>query len=584
MTLSLLLLLASAALAVPAVRLLRSAAVVVLPLPMLAMLGVLVQRAGTVLEGGAPRETLARVEPLGVELALRLDGLGLLFALLVSLIGTLVLIHAAGYFAEKPKLLGRFAAYSYLFAAAMIGLVLADDLVLLFICWELTSVCSFLLIGLKHEDAGARSGAQRALLVTGFGGIALLVGVLLLMQAAGTSSISELMQRGEDVRSSALYLPILCLILLAAFTKSAQAPFHYWLPGAMAAPGPVSAFLHSATLVKAGVFILARLHPVLGFRPEWNVLLGHVGAITLLIGAVLAFAQDDLKRMLAYTTVAGLGTIVLLLGIGTEAALRAALLFVAVHALYKASLFMVVGYLDQRTGTRDVTRLSSMASKAPFAFLAAVLAALSMSGLPPLLGAIAKELVYEAKLGAPEAPLLLAGVGTVGNALVVSCALLIGASPFLRRGVPPELRPVASVRLLLGPVLLSVLGLLFGLFHETHAAPLINVALDAVEGEPQSADFLLDAVPGAVSWLGKATLAMGVLAFVLRRRLLQRFGSFARVGTLGPAAVHERLLSGLFSVGDFVANFFSRDVVRQSLLGGLMLLVAIGVFLAFSGS
>lgn len=580
MTLYLLVLLGSAVLAIPAVRLARGASAWILPLPMGFVFVSLIRRFGAVTEGNVAREVLARVEPLGVELALRLDGLGLLFSMLVSLIGAFVLVHAAGYFREKPGVLGRFAAYAYLFAASMVGLVLADDLVVMFIAWELTSVCSFLLIGLKHEDAKARSGAQRALIVTGLGGIALLVGVLLLAQAGGTTSISLLLDRGDLVRESALYLPSLGLIFLAAFTKSAQAPFHYWLPGAMAAPGPVSAFLHSATLVKAGVFLLLRLHPVLGFRPEWHVILGHAGAITLLLGAVLAFSQDDLKRMLAYTTTAGLGMLVLLLGIGTEPALRAALLFAGVHALYKAGLFLVVGYLDQRTGTRDVKVLAGLARTAPVAFLAVLLAALSMSGLPPLLGAIAKELVYEAKLGAPEAPRILAGVGTIGNALVISCALMVTCLPFLRRGEPPALRPVAGKRLLLGPLVLSITGLFLGIFHDTHAAPLIDAALGVVRGEPETPESLLDASPSIVSWLGKATLALGVVAFVLRRRILALFSGLAALGRRGPTVAHDRLLAGVFSLGEGIAKLAGLRVVRQSLLVGLCLFVAIGIFLA----
>jgi len=583
MTAALALLLVSALLAAPAVARLRGAAAVVLPLPLVAVAAMLARHAPAVLQGRVPRELLARIGSLDVELALRLDGLGLVFALLVASIGALVLIHAAGYFRDDPGRLGRFAAYAYLFAAAMTGLVLADDLVLLFVGWELTSVCSFLLIGLDHHKADARTAARRALVVTGLGGVALLVGLLLLASAAETTAIGALLERGDAVRESGRYLPILGLVLLAAFTKSAQVPFHFWLPGAMAAPGPVSAFLHSATLVKAGVFLLARLHPVLGFRPEWHVILGHAGAATLLVGSVLAFAQDDLKRMLAYTTVAGLGTLVLLLGIGTEPALRAAILFAAVHALYKASLFLVVGYLDQRTGTRDVKRLAGLWRAAPVAFVAAALAALSMSGLPPLLGAISKELVYEAKLGAPEAPRLLAGVGTLGNALGVSCALLVGAAPFLRRGSPPALRPVPAVRLLSGPLVLSALGLLLGLAHGTLAAPWIDAAVDVAQGEPTTADFARDASPGTVAWLGKATLVAGVLGVALRRRLTSAGAGLARLADFGPGAAHERVLRALASAGEVVARISAEHVVRRSLVSALALLAGAGLALAVSG-
>ena len=573
MSLVLVLLLVGAVVAAPLGRRAGAAAAWLLPLPALAGFAELCRHIPSVLDQTAARVVLASVEPLGMDVALRLDGLGLLFGLLVTGIGALVVVHAAGYLASKPAVLGRFTAFAYLFAFAMVGLVVADDLLLLFVFWELTSVCSFLLIGLKHTEGPAREGALRALVVTGGGGIALLVGLLLLSTAGDTMSLSTLLERGEQVRASGLYVPALCLVLAGAFTKSAQVPFHYWLPGAMAAPSPVSAFLHSATLVKAGVFLLARLHPVLGFRPEWHALLGYAGAFTMVVGAVLAFASNDLKKLLAYTTVAGLGTLVLLLGIGTEPAVRAAVLFVAVHALYKASLFMVVGYLDQRTGSRDATQLAGLARAAPFAFAAAALAALSMCGLPPLLGAIAKELVYEAKLGMPGAPVLLSILGSVANALTIGCAVLVGAAPFLRRGAPPALKPVAGIRLLAGPVVLAAIGLLLGLLHDTLAAPLMDAAANAVVGEPQTAEFTRDASPTLVSMLGKITLAAGVALFFLRRRVIHAGRPLAGLARFGPTALHDRLLSGVYALGGTVARASAFQVVRMSMAISLVLLV-----------
>ncbi|MEM8884278.1 MAG: hydrogen gas-evolving membrane-bound hydrogenase subunit E [Planctomycetota bacterium] len=573
MVLVLVLLLLGAVVALPLGRRLAGTAAFVLPLPMAAGFVELLRRVPAVVDGARPRIVLGGVDPLGAEMALRLQPLGLLFALLVTGIGALVIVHAAGYLASKPRILARFTALAYLFAFAMVGLVLADDLLLLFVFWELTSVCSFLLIGLKYEEEPAREGAMRALFVTGAGGIALLVGLLMLATAADTTSLSVLLERGDQVRASSLYVPALVFVLIGGFTKSAQVPFHYWLPGAMAAPSPVSAFLHSATLVKAGVFLLALLHPVLGFRAEWHALLGPIGALTMLVGAVLAFGQDDLKKMLAYTTVAGLGTIMMLLGIGTEPAVRAAMLFTAVHALYKASLFMVVGYLDQRTGTRDVGQLRGLARAAPFAFAAGLLAALSMSGLPPLLGAIAKELVYEAKLGMPEAPTALPVVGSVANALIIACALLAGIAPFLRRGTPPELRPVAGVRLLLGPVVLAGVGLLLGLLHDTLGAPLLDAASGAVVGEPVTEEFARDEAPALVGLVGNLTLAAGVAAFFLRGRLVASAGALRKLPAFGPTALHDRLLGGIYAVGGAVSKATSYRVVRTSMLVSLVLLL-----------
>ncbi len=285
------------------------------------------------------------VPSLGVNLSLYVDGLGLLFALLITSIGTLVLIYAGRYLAGHHHL-GRFYIYLLTFMAAMLGLVLADNLVTLFVFWELTSLSSYLLIGFEHQRAEARAAALQALLITGVGGLALLVGLLLLGQAGGSMELSRLVQRGEIVRSHTLYVPVLLLTLLGTGTKSAQFPFHFWLPEAMAAPTPVSAYLHSATMVKAGVYLLARLTPVLGGTETWLYMVTAVGAVTMLVSGFLALCQTDLKRMLAYSTVSALGILVLLIGLGTSEAITAAMVFLLAHALYKGALFMVAGVVS----------------------------------------------------------------------------------------------------------------------------------------------------------------------------------------------------------------------------------------------
>jgi multicomponent Na+:H+ antiporter subunit A len=338
------------------------------------------------------------VPSLGVILSFQVDGLSLLFALLISGIGTLVMVYSGGYLAGHHQL-GRFFAIILAFMAAMLGLVLADNLLLLFAFWELTSLTSYLLIGFEHERPAARAAALQALLVTGAGELAMLAGLILLGQVGGSLELSQLLTRGEAIRADALYPAILLLILAGALTKSAQVPFHFWLPNAMEAPTPVSAYLHSATMVKVGIYLLARLSPVLGGTPSWQLVLTMVGTATMLVGAWLAVRHTDLKRILAYSTLSALGTLVMLLGIGSAYAATAAVAFLFGHALYKGALFLVAGAIDHETGTREVDRLGGLRGAMPITAAAAGLAALSMAGLPPFFGFIGKELSYEAVLG-----------------------------------------------------------------------------------------------------------------------------------------------------------------------------------------
>jgi multicomponent Na+:H+ antiporter subunit A len=322
--------------------------------------------------GAAIIEAYPWVESLGFRLQFRLDGLGLLFVLLINGIGTLIVIYGGTYL-SKDKNLPKFYSYLFIFMGSMMGVVLSDNIFALFIFWELTSLSSYLLIGYKHGYAESRRSALQALLVTGFGGLALMAGLILLANAAGSANISEWAKGEGFAAASPHYIIMLVLLLLGAFTKSAQFPFHFWLPSAMVAPTPVSAYLHSATMVKAGVYLLARLNPYFEGSASWQATLVIVGGFTMLFGVIWALFQSDLKKILAYSTISSLGLMVFFIGIGTAGAVEAAMVFLLAHALYKGGLFMVAGNVDHSTGTRDIHKLSGLFAKMKYTGVAAVL-------------------------------------------------------------------------------------------------------------------------------------------------------------------------------------------------------------------
>ena len=384
--------LVAAALAPVLVRALGDRAAWVIAIVPAAIFGYLTSRVPEIAAGAVVREEVRWAKAVGVRLAFALDGLSLVFGLLITGLGAHVVIYTGGYFRCRGRA-GGFLAALLAFMSSMLGLVLADDVIVLFLFWELTGLCSFVLIGHRHEREPVRRAAKQALLVTGGGGLALLGGLLLLSRAAGgTFSITAILERADAIRAHALYEPAFFLIAIGAVTKSAQVPFHGWLPNAMAAPTPASAYLHSATMVKAGIYLLARLHRALGGTPEWLWTLSLVGAATMTVGAVQAVRQVDLKRVLAYSTVTALGTLVVLLGLSFQASIKAAILFLIVHSLYKGALFMVAGAVDERVGTRDVRALGGIARIMPWTAAAASGAGLSMAGLPPLVGFIGKQL------------------------------------------------------------------------------------------------------------------------------------------------------------------------------------------------
>lgn len=482
------------------------------------------------------------IPALDLSLSFRLDGLSLIFLLLVSGIGTLISIYAGGYLHGHSQL-GRFFCYLFFFMGAMLGVVSAENLLALFIFWELTSLSSYLLIGFNHEAKESRSSALQALLVTFAGGQCLLLGFVILGWVSGTFSFTELLSQGEALRSSPWYPVFLVLILLGAFTKSAQTPFHFWLPGAMAAPTPVSAYLHSATMVTVGVFLMARLNPVLGGTPLWSWTLTFFGLLTMVVGSVLAVGQTDLKRLLAYTTVGALGTMTLLLGLGTDLAVKAAVAFLLVHSLYKGSMFMMAGTVDHETHTRDVRDLGGLFRHMPITASAAALAALAMCGVPPVLGFISKELIYEAKLQMGEWGWAMALTGVAANGLVVAVALIVGVRPFI--GTPlhtPKHPHEAPLALWLGPVLLAGLGLFFGLFPSLVDKPLLAPAVDAIAGAPVKVKLYLWHGFTPMLALSVLTLAVGLGLYKMRHYLRRWREKCHPVVRFGPDAIYRRLV------------------------------------------
>jgi multicomponent Na+:H+ antiporter subunit A len=457
----------------------RYAIVVFVALP--AALALLFARlAGGVLEGEPVRWSVDWVPQLGLAFAFSLDALSLLFALLITGVGTAVILYAQRYLHGHPEI-DRFHALALAFMASMLGLVLADNLLLVLAFWGLTGVTSYLLIGFEHTIGTSRLSAQQALIVTVSGELAMLAGLVLLGYAGETFMISELFGAGEAVRADARYGLLTILILLGALAKSAQFPFHFWLPNAMAAPTPVSAYLHSATMVTAGVYLVSRLAPVLGGTELWTVVLVVSGGLTMLIGNILALRQHDLKLVLAYSTVGALGTMVLLIGLGSETAFVAAMALLLAHALYKAGLFLVTGIVDHEIGTRELDRFAGLARIMPITAIAAALGAISMAGIPPTIGFAAKELGLKSGLASDESTIIITAALVVAGAATVGVAAIASLGPFSGKlRTPREGGHDPGWAMWLGPVVLGVIGVLVALVPALGSGRLVASAAAAI--------------------------------------------------------------------------------------------------------
>ncbi|PLX75923.1 MAG: NADH-quinone oxidoreductase subunit I [Azoarcus sp.] len=523
--------------------------------------GWLLSQIAVVASGNSVLESVAWIPALDVALSFRLDGLSMLFGLLVTGIGALIVLYAGSYLSDHHHL-GRFYAFLLVFMAAMLGLVLADDLIAMFVFWELTSVSSYLLISFQHERAASRRAALQALLITGGGGLALLAGLILLGLAGDAWQFSAL--SAAAIEGHAFYPAILVLVLLGCFTKSAQVPFHLWLPNAMEAPTPVSAYLHSATMVKAGVYLLARLNPVMGGEDGWGTILVVVGAATSLVGAVLALRQTDLKRILAYTTVTVLGQLTMLIGTNTTYGLQAFAIYLLAHSLYKGALFMAVGAVDHATGTRELGRLGGLIRFMPLTGAAVALAAFSNAGLPPFFGFIAKEFKYTGLIEMGPLGWASTAVMIVSNALLLAAAGLVFIRTFLgRQGAYPRAPHEVSLLMWLGPMLLAIGGFLLGAFNGIAEVWLIDSAVQAVARDAVPVKLYLwgGTTPAVVASV--ITVCLGAFIYLQRRMVRHWLARWRRVWLISGDLLWDRLLKRIFIVAGKVADRFQHGSLRQ---------------------
>jgi len=512
--------------------------------------------------GGTPiMETTRWLPGLDLTLAFHLDGLALLFALLITGIGAMIVLYIHGYLhGHEHK--HRFVMFTLMFMSSMLGVVLSGNVILLFIFWELTSFTSYLLIGFNHEQEASRKAALQALLVTGLGGLFLLAGLILAGHTAGTMEISGIIANRDAVTADPLFPYILGCILVGAFTKSAQVPFHFWLPNAMHAPTPASAYLHSSTMVKAGVYVLARFHPAFGHTVGWELVVTGFGAATLITGALMAIGQVYLKRLLAYTTVSALGAMVMLLGIGTDAAIKSAAVFLLAHACYKAALFLIAGIIDHETGEKNVTRLGGLFRAMPLTGIAAIVATVSMAGVPPAFGFIGKETAYTALL--TEHPLVVA-IFLVSGACFMLVGWQTGVKPFIGSVRETPRQPhEAPVTMLIGPLLLGLITLTLGLMPG-FADELIASKASAIRGS--SIDLHLKLWHGINTelMLSAATLAAGVVMIASAGFWLKCGQRMSFVTRYGPDQMYQRALNALVWIAAWQTRVLQNGSLRSYL-------------------
>ncbi|MFT4412989.1 Na+/H+ antiporter subunit A [Fredinandcohnia humi] len=546
------------------------------------------------MDGNPIIKTAKWIPSIGVNFTVYIDGLGLLFSLLITGIGALVVLYSIYYLSKQKESLHTFYVYLLCFMGAMLGVVLSDNVIVLYTFWELTSLSSFLLIGYWYQREKSRYGAQKSMLITVFGGLSMLAGFILLSIMTNTFSIREMISQIETLPSASLFLPAMLLILLGAFTKSAQFPFHIWLPDAMEAPTPVSAYLHSATMVKAGIYLVARLSPIFAGSSEWFWIVSTFGIITLFWGSFSAVKQTDLKAILAFSTVSQLGMIMSLLGIGSAAlhykhldnniyiaAIVAAIFHLINHATFKGSLFMVVGIVDHETGTRDIRKLGGLMTVMPLTFTLAVIGSFSMAGLPPFNGFLSKEMFFTAMVNATKLDIfnmetlgvffpILAWIASVFT--FIYCMILVFTT-FTGKLQTEKLEKTpheAPIGMLLPPIILASLVLIFGFFANILAPSVIEPAVTSIlpslleEGWKYHVHIDYWHGPNIELFMTIGVVAIGTVLFLTLAKWSRIYNVFSKRLTLNNFYDHG--LVSMEKVASKVNRFYMTGVVRDYLV------------------
>lgn len=565
----------------------------VLPLPLVLFIYFTKYISG-VANGNSYLYSLKWIPSLGINFDAYIDGLGLLFALLITGIGTLVILYSIYYLSKTKESLHTFYVYLLMFMGAMLGVVLSDNLIVLYSFWELTSLSSFLLIGYWYQREKSRYGAQKSMLITVFGGLALLAGIVLLSIPSGTFSVREIVANLDVVTSSSLFIPAMILVLLGAFTKSAQFPFHIWLPDAMEAPTPVSAYLHSATMVKAGIYLVARLSPVFSDHAVWFTLVSTIGVITLFWGSFSAVKQTDLKGILAFSTISQLGMIMSLLGVGSAAlhyeflddniyvvAITAAVFHLINHATFKGSLFMVVGIVDHETGTRDIRKLGGLMTLMPVTFTITVIGGFAMAGLPPFNGFLSKEMFFTGMVNVTKMNIynmetwgmLFPVIAWIASIFTFVYSMILVFKTFTGKYKPEKLEKKpheAPIGMLISPVILASLVVIFGLFPnilessiiEPTMASIAPSLLDAGEQFHVHITFWHGFTPELFMTIG--VIAMGILLFLTLNKWTKVYRLFPESITLNNA--YNNGLAGMEKGSSGIMKFMMTGFIRDYLL------------------
>ncbi|QHA92672.1 Na+/H+ antiporter subunit A [Bacillus sp. N1-1] len=545
-----------------------------------------------VMQGVHTLKTFEWIPSLGVNITFYIDGLGLFFALLITGIGSLVVLYSI-YYLSKAEKLGHFYVYLLLFMGAMLGVVLSDNLFVLYTFWELTSISSFLLIGYWYQREKSTSGALKSMMITVFGGLAMLGGFILMADITGTSSIRGIIENGEMIVNSALFPFILILVLLGAFTKSAQFPFHTWLPDAMEAPTPVSAFLHSATMVKAGIYLVARLSLIFAGTDLFFLIVSGFGLLTLCWGSYMAVTQTDLKAILAYSTISQLGMIMAMLGFGTELAILAAVFHILNHATFKGSLFMVAGIIDHETGTRDIRKLGGLFTFMPITATLAFFGTFSMAGfpLPFLNGFLSKEMFFDSSLHFENASTIVEAVSpffpyfAVGGSIftfVYSIMLFFRTFTGKQRETLPKQPHEAPIGMLISPIVLVLLVIIIAFIPDAFGHALLSPMVDAINGSVGETHIKFWHGFGPALYMSLAVLILGTALYLTREKWQHVYKALP--GKLSAAKAYDGLINGLINGSRKLTNIYMTGSLRHYMIYIFVFFIAlVGITMSVSG-